>query len=585
MFHRKATLGCLAALVAVCACQNPTTKTTGTDKDKDDPGPNTVSNRRTPVPTKDPNKPTPTPTQTPIRVDRPPTPDPTPTPSKTPVPPGVIDFVAITGTPNTTGKTSITGAVFNNEGVKFEKDAKIIYVKQGEPEKQVTIEGGKYTLADLTPGNYSITATEYGSTPRTQHVAVIKGVDYVLNFGEPGTTTQVYALYDKPEVTKVEPNQFNKDLVGDTVSFKLSLSEPMNATSIRTFVQNLRLAPMNKVAAGADVAPPALAPLLPAEDGPSDVKDAAFNWFVRFFEFIDPDPAEPDLTKRATFFTEKAGHTVELDQFITVTFPAPLLNGQESAQYQLFLVTDPASPITDLDTKLLGTDKAGKLDAQPAEAGMVLNNVFLSPYLGPDIFKKDTPESQWDSTHVNAVAITLKPDNTPPALASIGVVVDTIPKDVNGKEELADGTYIYAEYNEPVITLGPGGDGKVSRLSMTDLANYSFMVGINTDYLGKTTLLDGVVKPEQELAWDTKGFGTGGEEFKIKADPKVTVKIIAPKRVEIYIPNTEFFNPENAKAFSLRVAGVHDPANNMLPATQADTREAQPRVDIQYKKP
>lgn len=583
MFQRKVTLGGLVALVAVAACQAPTTTKPATGSD-DSGGGGKISARRTPTPapSKDANAATPTPTSTPIRVTAPPTPKPTPTPAKTPVPPGVIDFKSLTGNPNPNGKTTLTGAVYNNAGVKFEKDAKIIYKLDGGQEQQVTIEGGKYVLPDLAPGSYHITATEYGSTPRTQYVSLIKGVDYTLNFGEPNTDTQVYALYDKPEITKVEPNQFKNDLKTDALSFRISLSEPATNASIRALVDTLRLAPMNKAAAGNDTDPPVIGPKSPAEDGPTDVDISKFPWSIKFFDFMDYEPAPPpDESKPTKFFDALVTYSVELDQFINISFAAPIFNAKTAPEYQLFVVADPAHKVMDLDNKPLGTDKTGGLDTNPATAGQILNNVFLSPYLGPDTFKKETPESQWDSTHTNAIPLKFLPDTAPPGVVAVSVVADNKPK-VDGVEEFLDGTHIKVEFNEPIAVIGPG--GTAIRQPVLDINNYSFIVGINTEYLGGTTLLDGVVAPTQELTWDTKNFGTGGEEFKLKADEHIKVEVIAPKAVRIYLPNFEFLDKEKAKAFSVRVAGIEDPAGNVLPAAQADKREAQPRATVDFSR-
>lgn len=580
MFQRKVTLGGLVALVAVAACQTPvTTKPTTTG---DDTGPGKISARRTPTPapSKDPSKATPTPTATPQRVTTVPTAKPTPTPEKTPVPPGVIDFRSLTGEPNPNGKTTLTGAVYNNAGVKFEKDAKIIFKLDGATDQQVTIEGGKYVLLDLAPGSYHVTATEYGSTPRTQYVSLIKGVDYTLNFGEPNTDTQVYALCDKPEITRVEPNQFNADLKTDALAFKISLSEPATNASIRALVNNLRLAPLNKAAGGGDTDPPVIAPKSAAEDGPTDVNVSKFPWFIKFYDVMDFEPTPSDESKGVKFYEVAAGFTVELDQFITVTFPAPIFNAKTPPEYQLMLVADPLHKTLDLDNKILGTDQTGGLDTHPAEAGQIINNVFLSPYLGPATFKKDTPESQWDSTHTNAIPLKFVPDIAPPAVTGLAVIVDNRPP-VGDVDEFKDGTHIKVEFNEPIAVVGPG--GTAIRQPVLDIRNYSFMVGINTEYLGGTTLLDGVVNPAQELAWDTENFGTGGEEFKLKPDAKIVVEAIGPRAVRIFFPNAKFLDKEKAKAFSVRVAGVEDPAGNVLPPAQADKRETQPRVLVDFK--
>lgn len=585
MFQRKVTLGGLIALVAVAACQNPnTTKPTTTASD--DGGGGKISTRRTPTPgpSKDPNAPTPTPTQTPQRLDRPPTPVPTPTPIKTPVPPGTIEFKELTGDPNPNGKTTLTGALYDNTGAVIAGDAKVIYKLMDGNEAQVTIEGGKYTLPDLAPGRYAITAQRYGSTPRTQYVSLIKGTDCKLNFGEPNTDTHVYCLFGKPEIAKVEPNQFNADLKGDALNFRISLSEPTTCASIAALVNNLRLAPMNEVAAGTASPLPIAAAKAAEEDKPIDANISAFPWSINWFQKMDFDCIAPDDRLPKNFFEAKAGYTVEQDQFINVTFAAPYLNGKTPAEYQLFVVADPANKVLDLQDKIFGTDATGGLDTNPAAAGAIVNNVFLSPYLGPNTFKKDTQESMWDSTHVNAIPIKLVPDTTPPGLTTVGAIVDKIPPDKDGNEERPDGTYIYLEFNEPITVIGPG--GLAIRQSALDFANYSFVAGINTEYLGTTTLADGQVEESKIIAPSTTtGFSIGGEEFKFKAEAGLTIKAIAGNKILIYFPNKDFFDMAKIQALSVRAASIEDPAGNVVPASQADVRGAQPRGKIEYRLP
>jgi hypothetical protein len=165
------------------------------------------------------------------------------------------------------------------------------------------------------------------------------------------------------------------------------------------------------------------------------------------------------------------------------------------------------------------------------------------------------------------------------------------------------GTYLEFTFSEPIVAVGaergddpsaPGNplDG-ISRPSLKELSNYTFAVGLNTEYLSSTVLLSGGKRadatPLINLPVTTTDFGKAGDtelgkEFKLIDSPENRVRfdIVALNRVRLHVPNPDLFYRLNAGAIMARVEGVRDPAQNAIPAALADKLESQPRGVISY---
>ncbi|MEB3328821.1 MAG: hypothetical protein VKQ33_06275 [Candidatus Sericytochromatia bacterium] len=504
--------------------------------------------------------------------------------------PGALVFRPLPGEKNPSGKTTLRGQVYRADGTKIERGPKVTLITPEKVERTVDVENGSYEFVDLAGlgGNVTLTVDWYGMTPRTQRVRISRGNQYQLNFGEPTTETEVYGLSSQPEIVKVTPDQASKDVKGDKVALTLTLSEALNEVAIQNLVAALRLAPANETAVGGAAAPPDLAAAAPEDvEKAIAVKADAFPYLLSFFKFGQVDGKDTLLP--TTLFEATAGYTVDGSaRNLAVSFGAPLLNGKAPGRYQLLLAADPARPIKDVDGNLLGTDASGQLNTPPA-AGEFLNNVFLSPYIGAETFKRDTPDSRWTSTHVNAISFSLMPDQTPPTVTAFTARV--VDPDGAAAAERGAGTYLEFTFNEPIVALGP--NGSVSRDSLKDISNYTFAIGLNAEYLASTALLSGGkkegVSPPIALKTTTEGFGAGGDkelgkEFKLVEDgaAKLSVDIRGLNKLTIHVANEKLFDRLNGKAIMARVEGVHDPANNAVPAAVADKLENQPRGTIAY---
>jgi hypothetical protein len=570
----------VAACAVLAACTTTAPPTTGTRTE--------VVRRSPPTPTRPGVTPSASPSTggfTEIDPFAPSSAGPTAPPS-----PGAIVFRPLQGEKNASGKTTIRGQVFRADGTKIERGPKVTMLTAENAERTADVDNGFYEFPEVAglAGNLTLTVDWYGMTPRTQRVRISRGNKYQLNFGEPATETEPYGLSSQPEIVKVTPNQSTKDVAGDRIALTLTLSEALNEVAIQNLVAALRLAPANDTAVGGAAAPPDLSATAP-EDVMKAIttKPDAFPYLVQFFKVGQVEGKEALIP--STLFDATAGFTVDASaRNLAVTFGAPLLNGQVPGRYQLLVASDPTRPIKDVDGNLLGTDASGKLNTSPP-AGEYLNNVFLSPFIGPETFKRDTPDSRWDSTHVNAASFTLMPDKTPPTITAFTARV--VDPDNAATGEKGAGTYFDFTFSEPIVALGP--NGSVSRDSLKDIANYTFAVGLNAEYLASTALLSGGKKegvaPPILLKTTTEGFGAGGDkelgkEFKLVPDgaAKLSVDIRTLNKLTIHVANAKLFDRLNGKAIMTRVEGVHDPANNPVPAATADKLENQPRGAIAY---
>jgi hypothetical protein len=513
------------------------------------------------------------------------------TPAPTPVPsPGAVVYRPLKGEPAASGKTVLKGSIYRTDGTKAERGPKVTITGKGGGTLTVDVEAGTFEFPNVTPVGLAVSVSVdwYGMGPRTQTVSLTQGNVHVLNFGEPETETEAFALSSHPEISKVTPSATAKDVAGDKIALVLTVSEALTEVSAKNLASSLRLLPLNDTAVGGGAAPPDLSASGPADAlKPVQTKPDAFPYFIRFFDWKTEAAKEVLTPKR--FLEQEASTSLDAAvRNVSVNFGVPLLNnGLTPGRYQLALVHDPERPIKDVDGNLLGTDTTGKLNTQPA-AGEFLNNVFLSPFIGPEAFKRDDMNTRWDSTHTNAVTFTLAPDKTPPSLAGAAVRVHT--GEAGSQHKQGAGTYFEFTFSEPIVALASQG---VSRDSLRDLANYTFAVGLNQEYLSSTALLSGGKKqgaaPLISLKTSVKNFGSAGDselgkEFRLVEDPaaKVTVDISGLNRVTIHVANTELFHAPNAKALMTRVEGVHDPANNAIAATEADKPANQPRVLIAY---
>lgn len=551
---------------------------------------NSGSARRPPTP----KPPVPT---SPAATSTPETQGPSPSPRPTPVPSAQSNpgFRQLTGTRNPDGKTTLRGAVWSLDGTPFDQDVRITVSKEidgQEKTQESNLVSGGYQFDALgeVVGIVDVTAYRYNQGPRRQKVGLLPGFDYVLNFGAPDDETQMYGLSSFPEITEVTPDFGASGIPGVGINVSLELSEPMPAQSLQNLAAALRLLPGNEVSSGDGTRPPDLAPDLPgAALQPASATLSDFPYSVKFFEWLSTDEGKK-LLPQSQYEAIAAYTPDESQRKITVTFPAPLLNGTPVARYQLALASDPEHPIKDADDNLLGTDATGKLGTM-APAGQFIQNAFLPPRGLVEYFKKEDTNTRWSSTHVSASAFTLAEDKDSPVLRSVGVTVRDVDNPAVASQKA--GTTFELRFSKPLIpALGDRTPSQIKAIK--ELKNYSFAVGSSLDYLGTTTLLKGTVASGTqplEVGVNTTNFGSAGEsqlgkEFRL-VDPENTVKIefAALSAIRIFVPNKDLFDREKATAIAIRVSGITDASGNSIPAEAADSRENQPRIAITYPVP
>lgn len=146
----------------------------------------------------------------------------------------------------TTG--SIEGTVMTPEGTPVAGATVTVSATQGS-KSAVTDAGGRYRIAYLTPGNYSLSATGPGySTVQRQNVEVPLGatarVEIILN---PGVTEDITVMAEAPAI------DLNTATSGANITSELMENVPMG----RTIAGALPMAP-NVVASGIDASNPSI---------------------------------------------------------------------------------------------------------------------------------------------------------------------------------------------------------------------------------------------------------------------------------------------------------------------------------------
>jgi hypothetical protein len=509
---------------------------------------------------------------------------PTPLPTATPNPNEPITPPVTPLATADKAKALATGKVFGLDGKQLIQGVNVTFRKEGV-EKKFNCEdgpGGAYQTDDLPAGNYLVTATGYGFTPRTRSVKVQKGFMHQIDFGTIGKDDQCYGLSEFPEVTSVDVGGKVTEVDGTRIQMTITLSKPLQQKELDEFQSLLRLLPLNEVA-NAGAAPPDLN----AADGGTSTIDK-FAYSIDF-------PVVPTGVTPPSWYGQPLSASWTEFQKLTITWNTPLLNGQSPARYQLALLSDPDKRVTDItDAKnQLGMDESTSQTAWPAKDHFV-NKVFVDPNLGPATFKGDSPEHKWASTHVNAFQFTLKPDVTPPNPVSAGAEVTlTSPPAPQTPDE--DATVFFITFDESLAARGPGGAAIAK--SATDLLNYTFSVGQSTSYLSNAEHLDGVSRLI-DVKSDTTGFGTDtsvlGKEFHIvSVSPKDAAIRLRPsdsRTVELVVKNPDLFlhdkfNPTKndlVVAVVARAANIQDPAGNAIPAAKADKKENQKNSAITY---
>lgn len=459
----------------------------------------------------------------------------------------------------------VSGMVYDEKGASVEgAQVTIKSLNAAAPyQATTTTSAGSWVVNNVPEGvNVEIAVTKGGWTTRKRVGSFQAAANQrnIMNFGAPSNQAAdagaAYFLSDRPEVEATEPATKAEDQEAGKLVYKLRLSEPLAETSRKRFEDAIRVFPANAAASPNAAA----ADLENAADTGALAIEASYDYAIKKgTTFLD------DASTAATVTWNDAKTEA------TFTFNAPLIASEnEMAKYQVGLVASAASDpeIEDMQGKQLGTSDTGSLSAYPA-AGNLIRNVFKEPTLAIE----GTPASdadRWNATHESVATFSLKKDATTPVVQ--GIEVRTV----------GDDTRIQLTFSEPMAAYDDT-DG-YQAASLTDLANYSFMIGedaadLDGELEGDAGAPD--VDPATESVYGDEN-GELEEEFRLvdgdddmadnddDGDVSVEVDPRDAKVVWITVHGIPEFFDDAAGAIKARVEGVADPAGNAISDNEAD---------------
>ncbi|MFP5504013.1 MAG: hypothetical protein ACLGIN_16110, partial [Candidatus Sericytochromatia bacterium] len=325
-----------------------------------------------------------------------------------------------------------------------------------------------------------------------------------------------------------------------TLTYTLTLSEPLDLTHRTKFARALRVLPVNREATPGLTGGQELFGLPSTEYRESQAPYAIREGTT----FLDA------FESRATVSWDETGTVA------TLRFPAPLIAARAGrARYQVVL-TASEGPIRDQDGLQLGADAAGNRDRYPQDPLQVVNHAFREPAmtLSREAFE-GSPFTRWAATHTHAAPFYMPSDATAPALEGVSARV------VEGDTRLS------LRFSEPLAAF----DGTKSGYRQTGLLaldRFTFAVAETPADLEAVTLSGEGATP---LASATTEHDRKSE-FRLADDGGVTARLdpADPAVVHLTIDDNARFFASGIRAIKARVEGLADPAGNAISEKAAD---------------
>ena len=514
----------------------------------------------------------------------------------------------------------VSGNVYNEEGATV-NDA-VITVKSLDTsvpyEATATTNAGSWVVNNVPEGaNVEIVASKDGWTSRRRVGSFQQqatGRRNVINFGAAGgsagtndddATGEAYFISDYPEITATTPVHEATGVEANTVSYKLTFSEPLSVDSRANFDDVFHILPANRYAANSTTGFVTNEATLDFDRGEDNLSNDGIGATAdTLAEFVDLGGVTGgadtySLGEGDTFLGSSSnrmrGTWNEAGTEVTYTLNAGLLtDDNNAAKYQAVLVVDNAADeLRDMNNKNLGTNKDGGHTSFEAAGGFIYN-AFKELDLSADHEQKNSASAaiakglaNWASTHSTVSTFELIEDDTDPVLTAVDVTDED------------NDLRIAMTFSEPMAAYGGNGAG-ITHASVTTTTNYTFMLGEKTGDI-KDDQLDDVARSlgvtagaavyddtlKIEAATQVNGYG---KEFDFGTTPKATARVEAGLSADggaadIFIevdkddPKVVLFWIENGKdAFSnvdelgVRAEGVADPAGNAIRDQEADTQ-------------
>ena len=458
-----------------------------------------------------------------------------------------------TATPTTVPSTqpiptgALEGRLYDDQGQPL-NDAwvRVLSLNPSNPmDLEVPVVSGSYRVGHCPYGvQLSVTARKNGHTPRTRLVTVLPNQTTTLDFGTPldayDPDSSPYFLSGYPEITDVEPAMDATLDAPHTLTYTLSLSEPLDLTHRTKLARALRVLPVNREATPGLSGGQELFGL-PATEYRESQAPYAIREGTTFLDAFE---------SRATVSWDETGSVA------TMRFPAPLIAARAGrARYQVVL-TASEGPIRDRDGLPLGTDAAGHRDRYPADPLQVVNHAFREPAmtLSREAFEA-SPFARWAGTHTHAAPFYLPDDATAPAIEGVSARV------IEGETRLT------LRFSEPLAAF----DGTKSGYRQADLLaldRFTFAVAETPADLEQVTLSGEGATP---LASATTEHDRRSE-FRLADDGGVTARLdpTDPAIAHLTIDDNGRFFASRIRAIKARVEGLADPAGNAISETAAD---------------
>jgi hypothetical protein len=404
-----------------------------------------------------------TPTATPSAGTANPSPSVTPSTTTTPAATGsaAVPQPSVSAPSAAGGKlTIVSGTVYDETGATV--DGAVIKVTSLDASvpytASTTTSQGSWVVNSVPEGaNVEIVATKDGWTSRRRVGSFQTNANQknVVDFG--GTTDSAgtaYFVSKYPEIASVDPIYDANNVDPTSVSYKITLSEPLDSTNQNRFANSVRIFPANSFAAPDN---DASAPGLATGAGYFDLKDQKITPFtptITLDRGVDPDanagysagttnhplggtatgatanvPWDYSIKNGSLFLNDantRANITWDATGTVaTFTFNAPLIADRTNqARYQMGLVaTSQTDRIVDKDNNQLGIDQNGGQNTYPVVGALIHATVKqpdLSLNLPTNLGNVTGGAARWIGTHADAARFAVKVDNNnDPQLASI----------------------------------------------------------------------------------------------------------------------------------------------------------------------
>ncbi len=423
-----------------------------------------------------------------------------------------------TATPPATYETGILRGSVYDAATELVPDGTTVTVKSLDATRpfdgSAKTSSGAYVLNGVPLNTQvSVTATRPGWTSRTQ-VGVVRPYDQrfestnVFNFGGKvvlGDSRGIsHFLSDHPEIARVEPTDKDSSGSRDRMSFKLTMSEPLDSENRRRLSAAFLIVPNNDEAIGEDMAIPDLVEDdeelegLRIADPDDDATDAAITYPYAYRQ----NAGFLDGAETANFMWDEAGLTA------TFTLEAPVKTDRnDEGEYAFILRQRDDDPIVDADNNAFGMNKDGEFGE--TTEGDIIYNAIAEPAVNlTEGF--DDEEERWADTHLSFTRFSVEEDTEAPKLVSVVARRNFVDDEGDGVDR------IELTFSEPMVAYP-----RITSRGLLSLDNYVLSAAATEKELDARDLDDGSA--------DEVSTGADGEDVRDAFDGAVGIRVASDR--------------------------------------------------------